>query len=76
MGSADEPYEMHRLAFGVIAMTVLLAILDATIVTIALPAAPPTSASARHSQQWIVTAHTLTFGGFLLLGGGTWCRPS
>ena len=34
----DEPYEKRWLALGIIAMTVLLVILDATIVDIALPA--------------------------------------
>ncbi|MGY2004583.1 MFS transporter [Blastococcus sp. SYSU DS1024] len=67
--SADEPYEKRWLALGVIAMTVLLVILDATIVNIALPAVTADLGISAASQQWIVTAYTLTFGGFLLLGG-------
>jgi MFS family permease len=71
---AAEPYEKRWLALGVIAMTILLVILDATIVNIALPAvsAPESEGGLGISpatQQWIVTAYTLTFGGFLLLGG-------
>src|SRR5215210_1290779 len=50
-------------------MTVLLVILDATIVNIALPAVSADLGVDAASQQWIVTAYTLTFGGFLLLGG-------
>ncbi|WP_233491167.1 MFS transporter [Blastococcus sp. TBT05-19] len=65
----DEPYERRWLALGVIAMTVLLVILDATIVNIALPAVTEDLGISSASQQWIVTAYTLTFGGFLLLGG-------
>ncbi|MCA0144220.1 MFS transporter [Blastococcus sp. LR1] len=65
----DEPYERRWLALGVIAMTVLLVILDATIVNIALPAVTEDLGISTASQQWIVTAYTLTFGGFLLLGG-------
>jgi MFS family permease len=65
----DEPYEKRWLALGVIAMTVLLVILDATIVNIALPAVTEDLGISTASQQWIVTAYTLTFGGFLLLGG-------
>src|SRR5829696_239020 len=65
----DEPYEKRWLALGVIAMTVLLVILDATIVNIALPAVTADLGISAASQQWIVTAYTLTFGGFLLLGG-------
>ncbi|WP_236833152.1 MFS transporter [Blastococcus sp. KM273128] len=67
--AADEPYEKRWLALGVIAMTVLLVILDATIVNIALPAVTADLGISAASQQWIVTAYTLTFGGFLLLGG-------
>jgi hypothetical protein len=36
--SAEEPYERRWLALAVIAVTVLMVILDATIVNIALPA--------------------------------------
>ena len=70
-GDADvqEPYEKRWLALGVIAMTVLLVILDATIVNIALPAVSADLGIDAATQQWIVTAYTLTFGGFLLLGG-------
>ena len=50
-------------------MTVLLVILDATIVNIALPAVSADLGIDAATQQWIVTAYTLTFGGFLLLGG-------
>ncbi|RBY96031.1 MFS transporter [Blastococcus sp. TF02-8] len=50
-------------------MTVLLVILDATIVNIALPAVTDDLGISSATQQWIVTAYTLTFGGFLLLGG-------
>ncbi|WP_369252083.1 MFS transporter [Geodermatophilus amargosae] len=66
---AAEPYERRWLALGVIAMTVLLVILDATIVNIALPAVSADLGITPATQQWIVTAYTLTFGGFLLLGG-------
>jgi Major Facilitator Superfamily len=50
-------------------MTVLLVILDATIVNIALAAVSVDLGISPATQQWIVTAYTLTFGGFLLLGG-------
>jgi EmrB/QacA subfamily drug resistance transporter len=64
-----EPYEKRWLALAVIAVTILMVILDATIVNIALPAVSTDLDISRSSQQWIVTAYTLTFGGFLLLGG-------
>ena len=65
----DEPYPQRWLALAVIAVTVLLVILDATIVNIALPAVSADLQISAASQQWIVTAYTLTFGGLLLLGG-------
>lgn len=64
-----EPYPKRWLALAVIAVTVLMVILDATIVNIALPAVSADLDISAASQQWIVTAYTLTFGGFLLLGG-------
>ncbi len=66
---ADQPYEKRWLALTVISATVLLIILDATVVNIALPAVSADLGIDAATQQWIVTAYTLTFGGFLLLGG-------
>jgi EmrB/QacA subfamily drug resistance transporter len=66
---ADEPYPRRWLALAVIAVTVLMIILDATIVNIALPSVSADLHISAATQQWIVTAYTLTFGGFLLLGG-------
>ncbi|WP_369137085.1 MFS transporter [Modestobacter versicolor] len=64
-----EPYPKRWLALAVIAVTVLMVILDATIVNIALPAVSTDLDISPATQQWIVTAYTLTFGGLLLLGG-------
>jgi len=65
----EEPYERRWLALAVIAVTVLMVILDATIVNIALPSVSKDLQITAATQQWIVTAYTLTFGGLLLLGG-------
>jgi EmrB/QacA subfamily drug resistance transporter len=67
--TGDEPYARRWLALAVIAVTVLMIILDATIVNIALPSVSTDLHISAATQQWIVTAYTLTFGGFLLLGG-------
>ncbi len=61
-------------ALVVIAIAQLMVVLDASIVNIALPhAALPRALGglgiAPKNYQWAVTAYTLTFGGFLLLGG-------
>jgi EmrB/QacA subfamily drug resistance transporter len=44
-------------------------VLDATVVNIALPTAQRALHITDADRQWMVTAYTLAFGGFLLLGG-------
>ena len=57
------------LALGVIAISQLMVILDATIVNIALPQAQAALGISTADRQWIVTAYALPFGALLLLGG-------
>jgi MFS family permease len=66
---AEDPAPFRFAPLAVIAVTVLMVILDATIVNIAMPAVATDLEIAPANLQWIVTAYTLTFGGFLLLGG-------
>jgi EmrB/QacA subfamily drug resistance transporter len=47
----------------------LMVVLDATIVTIALPSAQKALHFSTESRQWVVTAYALAFGSLLLLGG-------
>src|SRR6266446_6285975 len=54
------------LAFGFLALAQLMIVLDATIVNVALPSIKNELGLSIESLQWIVTAYTLTFGGFLL----------
>ncbi len=56
-------------ALAVIAMAQLMVVLDATVVTIALPSAQRTLHISVANRQWVMTAYTLAFGGLLLLGG-------
>ncbi|MCH5644592.1 MULTISPECIES: MFS transporter [unclassified Gordonia (in: high G+C Gram-positive bacteria)] len=56
-------------ALGVIALAQLMVVLDATIVTIALPFAQVDLEISDANRQWAMTAYTLIFGGMLLLGG-------
>ena len=44
-------------------------VLDATVTNVALPAIGRDLHFSTSDLQWLVTAYTLTFGGFLLLGG-------
>src|SRR5918995_2399413 len=46
-----------------------MVVLDATIVNVALPSIQADLNMDEADLQWIVNAYTLTFGGFLLLGG-------
>ena len=46
-----------------------MVILDATIVTIALPSAQRELGFDSADRQWVVTAYALTFGSLLLIGG-------
>jgi EmrB/QacA subfamily drug resistance transporter len=46
-----------------------MVILDVSIVNVALPSMAKALHFAGNNLQWVVTAYTLTFGGFLLLGG-------
>lgn len=65
----NAPDPKRWLALGVIAVAQLMIVLDSSIVNIALPSAEKALSISPASQQWVVTAYTLTFGGLLLLGG-------
>ena len=58
--------------WGILAVVIvaqLMIVLDASIVTIALPSAQHALGISTANRQWVITAYTLAFGGFLLLGG-------
>jgi len=57
------------LILTVIAIAQLMVVLDASVVNIALPTAQKALHISNVDRQWVVTAYSLTFGGFLLLGG-------
>ena len=65
----DAPDRSRWLALVVIAVAQLMVVLDASIVNIALPSAQRALHISTSERQWVITAYTLTFGGFLLLGG-------
>jgi EmrB/QacA subfamily drug resistance transporter len=52
-----------------VCMAQFMVILDATVVNVALPSIKRGLSFSDSDLQWIVNAYTLTFGGFLLLGG-------
>lgn len=59
------------IAFTLLALAQFMIIVDGTIVTVALPSIQNAFHLSLANLQWIVTAYSLTFGGFLLLGGRT-----
>ncbi|HET9850586.1 MAG TPA: MFS transporter [Candidatus Saccharimonadales bacterium] len=54
---------------ALLAMAQFMVVLDVTIVNVALPSMARSLHFTPSNLQWVVTAYTLTFGGFLLLGG-------
>ncbi|MEJ0072865.1 MAG: MFS transporter [Candidatus Saccharibacteria bacterium] len=53
----------------ILALAQFMVVLDVSIVNVALPAIQRAFHMSQGNLQWIVTAYTLAFGGFLLLGG-------
>jgi EmrB/QacA subfamily drug resistance transporter len=59
----------HWLILILVALAQFMVVLDVSIVNVALPSIQRAFDMTQTNLQWIVTAYTLTFGGFLLLGG-------
>lgn len=54
---------------ALLALAQFMVVLDIAIVNVALPTISRKLHFAPNDLQWVITAYTLTFGGFLLLGG-------
>jgi EmrB/QacA subfamily drug resistance transporter len=65
--TAHEPNRWAVLALLSVAQ--LMVVLDATIVTVALPSAQRALHFSNENRQWVVTAYALAFGSLLLVGG-------
>ncbi len=66
MSSADR---RKWIALVLICATQFMVVLDVAIVNVALPSIQTALGFSQENLQWVVSAYTLTFGGFLLLGG-------
>jgi EmrB/QacA subfamily drug resistance transporter len=66
---AGEPDPKRWGILAIVAIAQLMVVLDASIVTIALPSAQHALHISTPNRQWVITAYTLAFGGLLLLGG-------
>jgi EmrB/QacA subfamily drug resistance transporter len=62
-----DPRRWHALALVCVAF--FMVVLDVAIVNVALPTIQTDLDISQDTLQWIVTAYSLAFGGFLLLGG-------
>jgi len=68
--TTSAPQVRKGLALSIIAISQLMVVLDATIVNVALNDIRNALGFESDSDlSWVVTGYTLTFGGFLLLGG-------
>ena len=68
--SARSPSRVNANAvLAVVAFAQFMVVLDATIVNVALPTIKRDIGFSEQNLSWVVNAYTLTFGGFLLLGG-------
>src|SRR4051794_40552859 len=68
MANADTP-RAKWLALALLAAAQFVVVLDASIVNVALPSIGRDLEFSQDDLSWVVNAYTLTFGGFLLLGG-------
>jgi EmrB/QacA subfamily drug resistance transporter len=64
---APDPRRWQALALVCVAM--FMTVLDVSIVNVALPSIKTALSVAEKDLQWIITAYSIAFGGFLLLGG-------
>jgi EmrB/QacA subfamily drug resistance transporter len=67
--SATKKQTNHWIILVLVALAQFMVVLDISIVNVALPAIQRAFQMTQTDLQWVVTAYTLTFGGFLLLGG-------
>jgi EmrB/QacA subfamily drug resistance transporter len=65
----DTSADRRWLALALLAAAQFVVILDASIVNVALPSIGRALDFSQDNLSWVVNAYTLTFGGFLLLGG-------
>ncbi len=68
MTTLDTP-RAKNIALALLAMTQFIIVVDASITNVALPTIGKELQFSQDNLSWVINAYTLTFGGFLLLGG-------
>jgi EmrB/QacA subfamily drug resistance transporter len=69
VSTAAEKTDRRWFALVLLAAAQFVVVLDASIVNVALPSIGRALQFSQDDLSWVVNAYTLTFGGFLLLGG-------
>lgn len=69
MDGRGEPQDRRWQILAVLCLSVLLVVMDNTIVNVALPTISRDLNASTSALQWVVDAYTLVFAGLLLLGG-------
>src|SRR3954463_3270941 len=69
MTTAQQGQGRKGLVLALLATAQFVVVLDASIVNVALPSIGRALNFSQSNLAWVVNAYTLTFGGFLLLGG-------
>ena len=67
--NAAAPDPRRWKALILVCAAIFVVVLDIAIVNVALPSIGADLNFANKNLQWVITAYTLTYGGFLLLGG-------
>src|SRR3954470_7010893 len=68
-GAARSTDRTRWFALAVIVTAQFMVVLDISIVNVALPSIKTDLHFSQESLQWVITAYSIFFGGFLLLGG-------
>jgi hypothetical protein len=69
MEAALVPDPRRWRALALVCVAFFMVVLDVSIVNVALPSIASDLKLSPSTLQWIITAYSLAFGGFLLLGG-------
>jgi EmrB/QacA subfamily drug resistance transporter len=69
MEAAVVPDPRRWRALALVCVAFFMVVLDVSIVNVALPSVAVDLELSQSALQWIITAYSLAFGGFLLLGG-------
>src|SRR5438105_12407091 len=57
------------LTLAIVGAAFFMTVLDVAIVNVAIPSIKHDLVISESTVQWVITAYSITFGGFLLLGG-------